>query len=34
MFISGFFVNYDDDDVEIELKCVYVDMYVWKLKER
>ncbi|XP_068926329.1 transcriptional adapter 2-beta [Petaurus breviceps papuanus] len=32
--ISGLSVNYDDDDVEIELKRAHVDMYVRKLKER
>uniref|UniRef100_A0A8C5M0C4 Transcriptional adapter 2-beta n=1 Tax=Leptobrachium leishanense TaxID=445787 RepID=A0A8C5M0C4_9ANUR len=32
--ISGLSVNYDDDDVEVELKESYVDMYVRKLKER
>ena len=32
--ISGLSVNYDDDDVEIELKRAHVDMYVRKLRER
>ncbi|XP_028657715.1 transcriptional adapter 2-beta [Erpetoichthys calabaricus] len=32
--ISGLSVNYDDDDVEIEMKRAHVDMYVRKLKER
>lgn len=32
--ISGLSVNYDDEDVEIELKRAHVDMYVRKLRER
>ncbi|XP_067847341.1 transcriptional adapter 2-beta [Heptranchias perlo] len=32
--ISGLAVNYDDEDVDIELKRAHVDMYVRKLKER
>uniref|UniRef100_W5MVP8 Transcriptional adapter n=2 Tax=Lepisosteus oculatus TaxID=7918 RepID=W5MVP8_LEPOC len=32
--ISGLSVNYDDDDVEIEMKRAHVDMYVRKLRER
>ncbi|XP_060044534.1 transcriptional adapter 2-beta [Erinaceus europaeus] len=32
--ISGLSVNYDDEDVEIELKRAHVDMYVRKLQER
>ncbi|XP_043918748.1 transcriptional adapter 2-beta [Protopterus annectens] len=32
--ISSLSVNYDDDDVEIELKRAHVDMYVRKLRER
>ncbi|XP_037385411.1 transcriptional adapter 2-beta [Talpa occidentalis] len=32
--ISGLSVNYDDDDVEVELKRAHVDMYVRKLRER
>ncbi|KAJ8262117.1 hypothetical protein GJAV_G00162410 [Gymnothorax javanicus] len=32
--ISGLCVNYDDDDVEIEMKRAHVDMYVRKLRER
>uniref|UniRef100_A0A3B5AGR8 Transcriptional adapter n=1 Tax=Stegastes partitus TaxID=144197 RepID=A0A3B5AGR8_9TELE len=32
--ISGLSVNYDDEDVEIEMKRAHVDMYVRKLRER
>uniref|UniRef100_A0A3Q4GWY0 Transcriptional adapter n=1 Tax=Neolamprologus brichardi TaxID=32507 RepID=A0A3Q4GWY0_NEOBR len=32
--ISGLCVNYDDEDVEIEMKRAHVDMYVRKLRER
>ncbi|KAG5193991.1 hypothetical protein JEQ12_020352 [Ovis aries] len=32
--ISGLSVNYDDEDLEIELKRAHVDMYVRKLRER
>ncbi|KAM9834978.1 transcriptional adapter 2-beta [Syngnathus typhle] len=32
--ISALSVNYDDDDVEIEMKRAHVDMYVRKLRER
>uniref|UniRef100_UPI00398F41A6 transcriptional adapter 2-beta n=1 Tax=Pristiophorus japonicus TaxID=55135 RepID=UPI00398F41A6 len=32
--ISGLAVNYDDEDVDIELKRAHVDMYVRKLRER
>ncbi|CAG11061.1 unnamed protein product [Tetraodon nigroviridis] len=32
--ISGLSLNYDDEDVEIELKRAHVDMYVRKLRER
>lgn len=32
--ISGLSVNYDDEDVEVELKRAHVDMYVRKLRER
>ncbi|KTF80764.1 hypothetical protein cypCar_00004609 [Cyprinus carpio] len=32
--ISGLSVNYDDEDIEIEMKRAHVDMYVRKLRER
>ncbi|XP_056156665.1 transcriptional adapter 2-beta isoform X2 [Lampris incognitus] len=32
--ISGLSVNYDDEDVDIEMKRAHVDMYVRKLRER
>ncbi|KAJ8008065.1 hypothetical protein DPEC_G00100900 [Dallia pectoralis] len=32
--ISGLAVNYDDEDVDIEMKRAHVDMYVRKLRER
>ncbi|XP_075999845.1 transcriptional adapter 2-beta [Genypterus blacodes] len=32
--ISGLSVNYDDEDVETEMKRAHVDMYVRKLRER
>ncbi|ELR45962.1 Transcriptional adapter 2-beta [Bos mutus] len=32
--ITGLSVNYDEEDVEIELKRAHVDMYVCKLRER
>lgn len=32
--ISGLSVNYDDEDVEIEMKRAHVDIYVRKLRER
>ncbi|GCB74593.1 transcriptional adapter 2-beta [Scyliorhinus torazame] len=32
--ISGLAVNYDDEEVDIELKRAHVDMYVRKLRER
>ncbi|XP_053716987.1 transcriptional adapter 2-beta [Synchiropus splendidus] len=32
--ISALSVNYDDEDVEIEMKRAHVDMYVRKLRER
>ena len=32
--ISGLSLNYDEEDVEIELKRAHVDMYVRKLRER
>ena len=32
--ITGLSVNYDEEDVEIELKRAHVDMYVRKLRKR
>lgn len=32
--ISGLSVNYDDEEIEIEMKRAHVDMYVRKLRER
>ncbi|XP_060771924.1 transcriptional adapter 2-beta [Neoarius graeffei] len=34
LLVSGLSVNYDDEDVELEMKRAHVDMYVRKLRER
>ncbi|XP_062849528.1 transcriptional adapter 2-beta [Trichomycterus rosablanca] len=34
LLVSGLSINYDDEDVELEMKRAHVDMYVRKLRER